>query len=285
MEVPTADDLRVAVDAIGLPVVIKPVDRSGARGVFLARDHSRLEEFYALALSESFSGRVMVEEYVPGPQISTETIMSAGRGVTPGFVDRNYDQLERFAPSVIENGGWAPSQLEGADRQTVEDLVVRASLALGIETGVTKGDVVIGPDGPMIIEMAARLSGGDFSESLVPLSTGVDYIAVAVDLATGIAPDLDCLVRTATQSVANRYFFPEPGVLMSIAGLDEARAQQWVRKLATWYEVGDVVPPVDSHAKRFGVFVVVGADRAEVDARVRWVYDTVKIETRPVAHE
>jgi biotin carboxylase len=281
VEVRSQQELEAAATELGLPVVVKPVDRSGARGVSVARDANRLGEFYAEAKKESFTGRVMVEKFIAGPQISTETVMKAGQGVTPGFVDRNYEHLERFAPRVIENGGWAPSTLDANGRQAVEELVVRASRALGVETGVTKGDVVLAAGGPMMIEMAARLSGGDFSESLVPLSTGVNYVEAAVKLAIGEEFDLGDLVRPATQAVANRYFFPEPGRLISVAGLDEVRAKPWVKKLETWYGPGDMVPLVANHAKRCGVFVVVGDDRAEVDRRVGWVYDTVRIETVP----
>jgi biotin carboxylase len=278
-EVGSENELQRAAEDMGLPVVVKPVDRSGARGVSLARDSSRLAEFYAEANGVSFAGRVMVERFVPGLQISTETVMDSGQGVTPGFADRNYEYLERFEPRIIENGGWVPSVLGAADRAAVEELVVRASLALGIDTGVTKGDVVMAPSGPMLIEMAARLSGGDFSESLVPLSSGVNYVEAAIKLAIGEELDLGLLAKPATQAVANRYFFPPPGRLVALNGLDEVRAQPWVRKLETWYRLGEIVPSVGSHAQRFGVFVVVGEDRAELDARVRWVYETVRIET------
>lgn len=283
-EVGSENELQRAAENMGLPVVVKPVDRSGARGVFLARDHSRLAEFYAEASGVSFAGRVMVERFVPGLQVSTETVMDSGQGVTPGFVDRNYEHLERFAPRIIENGGWVPSVLGAADRAAVEELVVGASLALGIDSGVTKGDIVMAPRGPMVIEVAARLSGGDFSESLVPLSCGVNYVEAAIKLAIGEELDLGDLSKPATQAVANRYFFPLPGRLITLKGLDEARAQRWVKKLETWYRLGDIVPPLGNHAQRFGVFVVVGDGRAEVDARVRWVYETVRIQTEPVEH-
>jgi len=79
---------------------------------------------------------------------------------------------------------------------------------LGISKGVAKGDVVISPSkGPMIIEMAARLSGGDFSESLVPLGSGVNYIESVIKIAMGAIPNWKKLKEKFYKSVANRYFF------------------------------------------------------------------------------
>jgi biotin carboxylase len=280
-EISSGAELEQIFAERGSGLVIKPVDRSGARGVFVLSGDSDLGDLFEKAREFSYSDRVMVEEYLPGPQISTETLMYQGQGTTPGFVDRNYEHLGRFAPHVIENGGWLPSHLDAAARAEVEQLVEAASLALGVTDGVTKGDVVITPDGPKMIEMAARLSGGDFSESLVPLGTGVNYVRTAIQIALGDVPDMAALVPTHQQAVANPYFFPEAGELLSIEGVDEVRSKNWVKKLEFWYQPGDQVPEPISHAHRFGVFVVVAPDRAELEKRVSWVYETIKIEIRP----
>ena len=281
-ELDAVGDLRAAVRERGYPLVIKPIDRSGSRGVFLLSEGCDLEDLFSKAKAFSFSGRLMVEEFLPGLQISTETIMYRGRGVTPGFADRNYDLLPRFRPQIMENGGWMPSTLSAAERSEVEGLVVRASLALGVADGVTKGDVVMTGEGPKMIEMAARLSGGDFCESLVPLSIGVNYVEAAIRIAIGEEPDLAALAPKFERAVVNRYFFPSPGRLAEIQGADRVLVQDWIRKLEFWYQPGDVVPPPLSHAHRFGVFVAVGERRDEVDERAEWVYQTIRIVTEPV---
>jgi hypothetical protein len=72
-------------------------------------------------------------------------------------------------------------------------------------------------------------------------------------------------------------------VLVHVEGVEEVQAQPWIKKLELWYRPGDVVPPARSHAHRFGVFVAVAPDRAELERRVRWVYDTIRIQTRSSA--
>lgn len=281
-ELDAVGDLRAAVSERGYPVVIKPIDRSGSRGVFLLNEGCDLEDLFYKSKAFSFSGRLMVEEFLPGLQISTETIMYRGQGVTPGFADRNYDLLPRFLPQIMENGGWMPSTLSASERSEVESLVVRASLALGVTDGVTKGDVVMTCEGPNMIEMAARLSGGDFCESLVPLSIGVNYVESAIRIAIGEEPDLAALAPKFERAVVNRYFFPSPGRLSGIEGVGKVLKQDWIKKLEFWYQPGDTVPPPLSHAHRFGVFVAVGERRDEVDDRAKWVYQTIKIATEPV---
>ena len=260
-------------------LVIKPVDRSGARGVFRITEESDYRRLFEESLKLSFCGQVLAEAYIPGLQISTETIMHQGRGVTPGFADRNYEMIDAFAPNIIENGGWVPSCVSPEMKKQVEDLVEKAALALGVTDGIAKGDVVVGSDGPMMIEMAARASGGDFAESLVPIGCGVNLIEAGINIAIGRVPDFEKLQPRWHRGVVNRYFFPKPGVLKSIEGADEIRKQPWIRKFELWYKEGDIVPQVRSHADRFGVFIAEGADRAEAENRAEWVYKTLKIVT------
>ncbi|MBN2374046.1 ATP-grasp domain-containing protein [bacterium] len=278
----SVEDLHSILKERDFPLVIKPVDRSGARGVFRLTENDDLDSLYEESKRISFCGQVMVEEYLPGLQISTETVMYKSKAYTPGFADRNYEMLEIYAPQIIENGGWVPSIVNAAQRAAVESLVERAGLALGVTDGVVKGDVVLTDEGPVMIEMAARLSGGDFSESLIPLGCGVNIVEAAINIAIGREPDFDALKPKWNRGVVNRYFFPKPGRLLHVKGIDEARKKPWLKKLEFWYQPGDIVPQVRSHADRFGVFIVTGDTREESVERAEWVYRTIEIVTEPV---
>lgn len=281
-EITSVSDLQQAVVQRGYPLVIKPTDRSGSRGVLMIEKGCNLAEMYERSKEISFSGTVQVEEFLEGMQISTETVMFQGKGVTPGIAERNYSQFKNFLPQIMENGGWIPTELSSNDQKDIENLVVRTSLALGITDGTTKGDVVMTRKGPKIIELAARLSGGDFCESLIPLSSGVNIVKAAVQIAIGEKPNFEELKPKFQKAVVNRYFFPNPGKLIKIEGIQEVMEQKWVKKLEFWYKVGDNVPKASNHSQRFGVFIVVGENRGEVDARSAWVYDKINIVTEAV---
>ena len=99
---------RMAI-ARGRDLVIKPVDSRGSRGVQRVADVKDLDAAFALAQSHSPTGRVMVEQYLSRPQVSTESVVVDGDCFTPGFSDRNYEFLERYAPFFVENGGDFPA--------------------------------------------------------------------------------------------------------------------------------------------------------------------------------
>src|SRR5262245_56815537 len=165
----SGDALTRLAAEVTFPLIVKPVDSRGARGVIRLLPDVDPRRAFTMAAAESPTGRVMVERFIPGPQVSTESVVVGGRTTTIGFSDRNYELLDRFAPFVIENGGDLPSCLPPAVLESIDDLVGRAAAALGVQHGTVKGDIVIGTEGPMVIEVAVRLSGGYFCTHEIPL--------------------------------------------------------------------------------------------------------------------
>ena len=276
------DDLRAVVAEHGLPLVIKPVDSRGARGVLRLGVGVDLDWAYAHAQEWSPTGRVMVEEYLPGPQVSTESLLLNGVGHTPGFCDRNYEYLDRFAPWIIENGGEQPSVLSAGDREALAALAERAGSALGISTGIVKGDLVLTPDGPKVIEVAARLSGGWFCTDQIPLATGVDLVGAAIRVALGDPVSREDLTPAFNRGVAIRYFFPRAGRVTAITGTDRLRDVPWVHRMGFMVGAGDIVAAPTDHTRRAGFVITSGGTRDEAVARALEVVNAVHIETVPL---
>jgi biotin carboxylase len=275
------EHLKEIVADKGYPLVIKPTDSRGARGVLRLTRDIDLEWAFKHSMQYSPSSRIMVEEYLEGPQISTESMLLDGQGVTPGFIDRNYEYLDLFSPYIIENGGQQPSCLQGEDKAAVSRVAEMAGRAMGIKNGVVKGDMVLTPQGPKVIEVAARLSGGWMSTDQIPLGTGVDLVGSAIQLALGEEVDPEALRPRYQNGVAIRYFFPDPGIITDIDNINEFKAMSWVHRLCLFAKVGDVIEPVTNHTKRAG-FVITTARTArlavELAARVT---NGVKIRTVP----
>jgi biotin carboxylase len=263
----------------GLPLVLKPVDSRGARGVLRLVSGVDLGWAYGEARAASPTGRVMVEEYLAGRQFSTESLLLDGRGFTPGFAERNYEYLDRFAPHMIENGGEQPPALPERDRAALVALAEEAGRALGVRTGVVKGDMVLTARGPRVIEIATRLSGGWFCTDQIPLATGVDLVGAAIRLAIGERVDPAELMPRRRRGVAIRYFFPTPGRVVSIAGTDAFAGAAWLHRLGLFVGVGDRVDPVTNHTRRAGYVITSGATCDEAVTHARRVADAVRIET------
>ena len=269
-------ELKDAFSILGEKLVIKPLDQAGSRGVYLLRENTpNIYQLFDDAKRYSSNAKVLAEEYIEGPQISTEHILFEGKLYTPGFADRNYENMQLFLPQIIENGGWVPSLFENL-RHKIEAEIKKVAKALDLNNCVIKGDIVVKDGKPIIIEIAARLSGGDFSESLVPIGLGINYVETALNIAVGVYPDLNKLKPNRNLTVANRYFYAPQGKLKRIIGIENILSKPWIHKVQMWIKPGDVLGKINSHSMRSGVFVVSGKSRTEVQKRINYVYRSVK---------
>jgi biotin carboxylase len=269
---------RIAIER-GRDLVIKPVDSRGSRGVQRVAQVQDLDRAFILAQSHSPTQRVMAEQYLEGPQVSTESIIVDGRCFTPGFSDRNYEYLERYAPFFIENGGDLPSRLPEATQQKVKDVVARAAAALGIVNGTVKGDIVVHNGEPYVIELAARLSGGFFCTREIPLNTGVDFIGAAITLALGGNVSPDDLEPKQRVPVIQRYAFPDPGRIVRVQGADEARNVPGVTELVVTAKPGDVILPAGDRRPSAAMVLATGASREAALAAANDALSLLRIET------
>ncbi len=275
----SAEHLRELVKVQGLPLVIKPVDSRGSRGVLRLTADVDLDWAFSLAQEHSPTNRVMVERFLPGPQVSTESLVINGVAYTPGFADRNYELLECYAPHIIENGGQLPSHLPAETQQAVRDLVQQAAASLGIRDGVVKGDIVVSDGKPHVIELAARLSGGYFCTHEIPLSTGVDLVGAAIRQALGEPIDPAELQPRFHRPVVQRYWFPQPGIVQSIKGGNQFRDHPDVVYLELRVQPGTQVGPIDSHPARSGVVITTGATSQSAVDLANHVVESVCIIT------
>jgi biotin carboxylase len=250
-----SDELRTIIKDRNNPIVIKPVDSRGARGVLKVSREMDLDWAFNESQKNSPSGRVMVEEFITGPQISTESIVLRGETFTIGFSDRNYEYLDHYAPHIIENGGDLPSQIPIEQQNAVHQLIHNAAHSLGINSGIVKGDIVIKDGIPYVIEIAARLSGGYFCTHEIPLNTGVDFVGQAIRLALGEEINPKKLTPKFNHPVSQRYLFPKAGRVEAILGVENVVRRSSVKLCEIRVKVGDYVQPVNNHPGRAGVII------------------------------
>jgi biotin carboxylase len=277
-EVFGADDLVGFVEKHGMPVVVKPVDSRGARGVQLIRSSEELPGSYEVAREYSPTGRVMVEAYLPGPQLSTEGFMIDGIAHIPSIFDRNYERLEMYAPFIVEDGGEMPSIYSDDFREEVNQVMQQAALALGIKTGVIKGDLVIHEGRVKVIELAARLSGGFFGTLAAPVSNGVDLVAANINIALGIQLTEADLKPSHQRGSAIRFAFPPVGMIKGIHGLDGVKADPACRYAHVFAKSGESIAPITNHPARPAVVVAEGGTVAEAVGHAQRLISAIEWE-------
>jgi biotin carboxylase len=244
------------VPPFGYPAVIKPVDNMGSRGCRRVDCPADLETALPEAFRFSRSGRVILEEFMEGLEFSVDAIVYRGEITICGLADRHIF----FSPYFIEMGHTMPADLPGDTVREILAVFERGVRALGIDDGAAKGDVKLTPRGPMIGEIAARLSGGYMSGWTYPYSSGVEVTRGAILVAMGEAPG-DLAPRRSWTS-AERAFISIPGIVRSIEGIGEARAVPGVKDIFFRAERGGRVRFPENNVTKCGNIISAAADRA-----------------------
>jgi len=249
--------LESAAQEVGFPLVLKPEQSSGSRGVQVVEELSQLEQAWRDAMQYSENGVILLEELLSGPEISTEALVHDGKIYTFAFADRNYSRNSIFHPYFVEDGINFPSVLSTEIQKQVIETTERAIRCLGIDFGSAKGDVIIDKGVPKIIEIACRSSGGWFGAGSIPLATGVNMLKPLIQMAMGDIPDLDSLNWKKKLGCAQRYLIPiQDGIVESVSGIESAKCSEGV-KMSEFFlpEPGTYITKARNHSQRFGQII------------------------------
>lgn len=242
-----ADDLRSV--PLHYPVIVKPTDRSGSRGITKLDGPNGLAEAIENAKSQGFEKKALVEEFATGQEYSVEYISWQGEHHFLALTHK----YTTGAPGFIETGHLEPAPVSEETVERVKAAVSHALNSLGIRYGASHSELKIDADGRiMLIEIGGRMGGDFIGSDLVELSTGVDYVRAVIDAALGERP---VLTRSARSTAAVRFVFSQEDVDV-LARVKREHPELLVREdVDTSFD-----HPVTDSATRFGYYLLRGED-------------------------
>lgn len=164
------------------PLIVKPTDRSGSRGVTLINDSKEIKDAINNAISYSYEKKAIVEEYIDGDEYSCECISYKGKHHLLAITKK----YTTGAPHFIETAHIEPSGLNDEMIKTVEEEIFKALDVLHIEYGASHSEFKINNKGQIkIIEIGARMGGDCIGSDLVQISTGHDFVQYVLDVSLG----------------------------------------------------------------------------------------------------
>jgi biotin carboxylase len=254
-----------------LPSVVKAPDRQGQRGLSVVRDEHDLAAAIATALGTSRNGAALVEELVEGPEVTVNAFSAAGAFHPLTVTDRITADPPAFGVALAHV--W-PSELDTAPAVEAARL---AAEALGITDGPTYTQVMLGPDGPNVMEVAARLGGGHDAE-LCEAALGVDLNGLALAAALGEElPPIE--TRRLVGGATTAFLVPPAGELLAAEGIEDAERAEGVVKVRVYRRPGFRFGELRVGADRAGAVLAVGESRAEAFERARSAAALIRFQT------
>ena len=187
---------------ITYPVIVKPTDRSGSRGIYKLESSEGLADAVKKAMSEGFEKKALVEEFVEGQEYSVEHISFNGKHVFLALTLK----YTTGAPHFIETGHMEPAPVDDRLLAQIKKTVVHALDSLEIHNGASHAEIKVKDYGTInIIEIGARMGGDCIGSELVRYSTGYDFVKMVIQVACGNQPDFKKVC--APTAVESKYIF------------------------------------------------------------------------------
>ncbi|MEK4424521.1 ATP-grasp domain-containing protein [Solibacillus sp. FSL K6-1523] len=181
----TLEEAKADFHNFNMPVMIKPVDSSGSKGVSKIDSITLLEEKVETALSFSRAKRFLIEEYIEnfGPHVGGDGFSVDGKLVFRCF-SNEYFSTTNFNPFVSIFASW-PYMMPARLHNQIHREIQRALSLLNMQTGAYNFDVrVDNNENVYLIEIAPR-NGGDWNPNVIKYATGIDTIEYAMKAALG----------------------------------------------------------------------------------------------------
>jgi biotin carboxylase len=259
---------------VGLPLVIKPLDRSASQGVIRV---DRVEDLHVTAERiRAIVGKeatLLVESYVPGSEVAIEGLVSDGELTVLTVFDKPDPSPGPFFPETLFI---TPSRLPEVAVEEAERVSAAAIRGLGLAMGPVHVELKVDGTRARVIEVAARSIGGLCSRSLNFGLTGTTLESLILRNAIGMGRDH--LRREPAASGVLMIPTPKSGILAGVSGQEETRAIPGISGIDFTIVPGkEIVAPPEG--ERYLGFVYARADTPEeVEAALRKAMSTLEVQ-------
>ena len=272
-----AEDAIKDVDYFNWPVIVKPVDSAGSKGVSRVDDPKDLPKAIAHALEESHNGHFIVEDFLEldGYQSSADCFSVDGKLVYADYSDQLFDKdaANPYTPALEI---W-PSTMKQEHQDYLTSELQRLLTLLNCRTGLYNVESRLCKDGkPYIMEVSPRAGGNRIAE-LQRIGTGIDLIEAEVLKAVGeplpyniFMPQYDgCYVNNIAHSL-------KAGTYQGIS-YDDTFKQNHVISEAIYPSIGDHVEAFHGANNAVGSIFLKFASREECDEKKAMLSEYIKI--------
>lgn len=282
---PASEPVKTLIEAerfanqFGYPLVIKPSNSSGQRGVEKIIDWPSLCRCFDEAIKYSTDGFAIVETFYAGPEINVTAAVVAGQVTILSLSNRITAASPHFGIAVEHV---FPPDLSDQQTHAVKEASILAIKAIGLENGIAYPQIVVGENGPQVIEIAARIPGG-FMREVGMYMSGIDMIDVAIQLSMGYSFSLDDLVGIDPVPALSVLFMTELDYpitnrpVSDVVGIENATNSQGILSVDINAEIGRTLPSLNSSAARFGAILAKGKDRDEARNNSRRALSEINI--------
>lgn len=273
----TLESIATGLQRLSLPIIFKPVDTSGSRGITRldCLDLESAASAFRKAQSYSRSRTVCVEEFVAGTEVGGDAILVDGRVAVVAITHKH---MRGF----VVSGHSLPADITVQDQLRVVEHIETVCNALGYVSGPLNFDVIVSADAVIMLEMSAR-NGGNGIPEVIERATGVDVELAAIELALGLSPRFPDRVEIEHGAGSFVFGHSTGGRLERIcSGEDLRRLVPEVFHVHFNKRPGDRIEPFEHNGNLIGFALFDCRNAAEYERITEEISDALNLE---ISHE
>ncbi len=271
------DDAIIAAEKIGYPIIIKPVDNQGSRGVFRIDNILDLKEKFDASIGNSSKKEVLVEKYIEGKEAVVEGLVYNNKYRSLICGDTIYFDMENVFAAKKR---LFPSRLSEKIKDKILDLNKKIIEGFGLKQGITHSEFIICGEDVYLIETAARGGGVFISSDLIPLRTGLCTEEFLLDISLGNKPKIN--IKDTNKVCCYIAFFLPCGTVTKIEGVEKVFKMPFVHNnLLNNLKIGLKTSAATDKTTRFSI--IVSADNYdELDYNIDMIKSTLNVEVQTI---
>ncbi len=245
-------------EGLVFPVIVKPRDNSGSRGVKLCRDKNELQISIDEALENSKLDTVLVEEFIEGPEYSIESLHHDGKSEVIQFTEKKTTEF----PYNVELGHIQPATISDENKQKIREIVAKIGKALNFENCPSHTELKINERGIFVIETSPRLGGDYITSTLTPLSTGVNLEDELLKISLG--EEINPSPKAVQYSGVRFFAFKEGSIIKHVPEISFVKEWPHVVDFSFNLQKGEKVHQITSSLNRYGHITLIAGNRESI---------------------
>jgi biotin carboxylase len=272
----TYAELEKAVDRLGLPVMLKPIDNRGSIGLTKVEKREDLLTSFYKTLPNSHARQILVEEFIEGDVVTIEGVYATCFHNLSFSTKKMHPQFPDNAMHLQYPGNLSSevkSQLYHTNQTLVE--------AIGIGFGLTHSEFVLAEDGIYLLEVHNRGGGVYISNKIMPAITGIDIPEFLIRSSFGenitIGDVKKADVFKGAYAILHFFDFGQ-GRVKSIRNAEVISQLQGVLAFRLSFGVGDQLEPIETAVNRPGFVIVAGDTLDECMSLIEHIEELIEIK-------
>ena len=263
---------------LNFPVVVKPLDSQGQRGVYKLDTIADIRRVFRDVLSFSRENEILVEEFYESNEITVNGWVVEGTPHVFSVADRvSWDQFPHIGVCIRHN---VPSIFWEQWQNEIVTLTNEIVGAFRIENGPIYFQFFIGKEGIKVNEIACRI-GGAYEDQYIPKATGIDILDLLIDCSLGLEGNFFYLKKFHINQMLKCYsiemFFAEPCKIKSLSDIEGIKKLPGVIDAQYNFKVGHPIKELHNATQRAGYILIEGENKKSLICNIRRAYGQLGI--------